>query len=320
MEIIHKDIYEWQEPVLTEKYAYELLKEVPLKSSATYLAVAWSTLIDKLEFGSDEDKKNAKRHILELRNLKLTNAFTACQHDRFHLILPTLKEIGVSLLFASHMVKGEGYTTKDFYLKGALDYIEIDTIFLAPVFTGIPHEHKDILYSFVGSCGSKHISDIRDKIFEDAHPPNAIVIRRKGWQFDMDVYQQQTLGIPTSSVQRYINSEKGKFYQQTLTRSRFSLCPSGTGPSSIRFLESLGSGAIPVILADTMMLPKINGINWNDCIVRIPEKHYGNLRQTLSDIPLEQEEVMRLKGLEAHKLCTGKNFIKNIRDYFNGRP
>ena len=182
MKIVYKNIYEWQKPVLTEKYAYDLLKESPLKSEVTYLAVAWSTLIDKLDFGSPEAKVDARNHLQNLKQLNLTNAFTVCQHDRFHLILPTLKKAGVGLLFASHMVEGKGRTTAGFSFPPTktkpykINGIEIDTILLAPVFTGEPNKHKDILYSFVGSCGTKHISDIREKIFEDNHETNAVFI------------------------------------------------------------------------------------------------------------------------------------------------
>ena len=145
MEIIYKNIYEWQKPVLTEKLSYELLRDDPLKCKATYLAVPWSTLIDKLDYGSPADKRSAELEIKKLEELKLHNAFTVCQHDRFHLIIPTLKKIGVNVLFASHMVSQSGYTTKDFFLetKGyphKFEGVKIDTIFLAPVFTGKPNK------------------------------------------------------------------------------------------------------------------------------------------------------------------------------------
>ena len=325
MDIIHQDIYEWQKPVLTEKNTYDLLKENPLKADVTYVAVAWSTLIDKLDFGTKVDKQKATRYIQELEELRVKNGFTVCQHDRFHTILPTLKKIGIKTLFASHMVAKSGYTTKEFYYNSEgtasrIDGITIGTIFLAPVFTGKPNQTKDVLYSFIGSYGKKHISNIREKIFKDDHKTNAIIIERKGWQFDADVYGDQILGSPTSAVQKYINEQKSKFYEKILTRSRFSLCPSGTGPTSIRFLESLGSGAIPVILADTMMFPTIKGVNWDECTVKIPEKDYYQLPQILARITPQQEETMRQQGLEAYKLCTGKNFIRNIREYFDGGP
>jgi hypothetical protein len=322
MNLIHEELYPWQTPVLTEKTAYELLKQDPLRQNQTYVAVAWSSLIDKLDFGSEADKAKASKDLAKLQKIKVNNGFTVCQHDRFHLILPTLEKMGIKTLFASHMVASSGHTTREFYYDAQgnpsqLNNIVVDTIFLAPVFVGSATKHKDVLYSFIGSYGKKHISKIREKIFQDTHSAQSIIIERKGWQFDADVYGDQVTNNPTSGVQKYVNREKALFYEQALTRSRFSLCPSGTGPTSIRFLESLGSGAIPVILADTMMLPKIKQINWNDCTVKIPEKDYYQLRHILSAITPEQEEIMRQKGLEAYKLCTGKNFIKNIREYYD---
>ena len=57
-------------------------------------------------------------------------------------------------------------------------------------------------------------------------------------------------------------------------------------PAIIRLLEALASGAIPVILSDAMMLPTLSGVNWEDCCVKIAEKDYNTLRDTLSNITL----------------------------------
>ena len=45
-----------------------------------------------------------------------------------------------------------------------------------------------------------------------------------------------------------------------LLNSKYTLCPSGSGPNSIRLWESLACGSIPIILSDTLDLPshKIN--------------------------------------------------------------
>ena len=324
MQIIYKNICEWQKPVLTEQWAYELFRDCPLDNDCVYLAVPWSTLIDKLDFGTKEDKCFVEAEQRKLEEIKLENAFTVCQHDRFHLILPTLKKMGVNLLFASHMVDGGGLTTKDYSIPTQIqkpyivDGVQVETIFLYPVNVGEAGADKDISYSFIGSYGDKHISNIREKIFNDSHGKDAVVIQRKGWQFELDVYQEQILNNPASTVQKYINNEKSEFYKQILSRSRFSLCPSGTGPASIRFLESLGSGAIPVILADTMMLPKAKGINWEDCTIKIKEKNYNKLREILQTITPEEEERLRVGGLKAYEKCSGENFVQNIRDYYEG--
>ena len=67
-----------------------------------------------------------------------------------------------------------------------------------------------------------------------------------------------------------------------------------------------------------MMLPTIKEINWDDCTIKISEKNYNNLREILSKITPEKEKQIREKGLQAYKLCTGNNFIRNIRQYYEG--
>jgi hypothetical protein len=324
VQLVHEDFLDWQRPVLTEQKAHELLGAHPLSSNVTFFSFAWATFIDQAEWGLVEDKKKLLNKLDVLtKNYKFDDAFTVCQHDRFHIILPLLKSLGIKTLFASHMVEGDGLTTAKYFhqhdpnLPNTIDGIKIEPIFLWPVNIGEANKEKDLLYSFIGSHNDQYVSDIRRKIFQDKHPRNAIVIERKGWQFDVDVYQKQVKKQKASRVQEYLNKEKSKFYKEALTRSRFSLCPSGSGPNSIRFLESLGSGAIPVILADNMMFPEINGINWDDCIIKVPEKDYNKLRKTLSLISANQEDELRQKGLEVYKKCSGENFVQNIREHYN---
>jgi len=73
--------------------------------------------------------------------------------------------------------------------------------------------------------------------------------------------------------------------------SRYSLCPSGSGPNSIRFWESLAVGSIPVLLADTLDLPKC--FEWYKAIIRLPEKDLKLLPGILKNISHAEETEMR---------------------------
>ena len=73
--------------------------------------------------------------------------------------------------------------------------------------------------------------------------------------------------------------------------SRYSLCPSGSGPNSIRFWESLAYGSIPILLADTLELPKHE--LWEKAIIRIPEKDLETIPSILEKITSEEETEMR---------------------------
>ena len=84
-------------------------------------------------------------------------------------------------------------------------------------------------------------------------------------------------------------------YNKTLLQSRFSLCPSGTGPNSIRFWESLAVGAIPVLMSNSLELPQ-NEL-WNDAIVIVSEDNIELLEEKLLSITLEREKELRKNGI-----------------------
>ena len=97
-------------------------------------------------------------------------------------------------------------------------------------------------------------------------------------------------------------------YNQLLLNSRYSLCPSGSGPNSIRFWESLAVGSIPVLLADTLELPAHE--LWDETIIRIPENKLEELPNILSNISDEKENKMRKNCLKLYE------YYKN--NYNNG--
>ena len=94
--------------------------------------------------------------------------------------------------------------------------------------------------------------------------------------------------------------EKNTFqYELYLIDSKFSLCPSGSGPNSIRFWESLAYGSIPVLLADTLELPKHE--LWEDAIIKVEEKNLEMVPDILSKISPEKEKEMRKNCLKIYK-------------------
>ena len=102
---------------------------------------------------------------------------------------------------------------------------------------------------------------------------------------------------------------KTNTYNLILLNSRYSLCPSGSGPNSIRFWESLAIGSIPILLADTLDLPKINKNNlnydWKDAIIFLQENQLENINEILNKISIEEEFKMRFKCIEIY------NYFKN---------
>ena len=92
---------------------------------------------------------------------------------------------------------------------------------------------------------------------------------------------------------------KTKYYNELLIKSRYTLCPSGSGPNSIRFWECLGSGSIPVLLADTLELPEHE--LWNDAIIFLKENKVNTLPELIKKISKEKEYIMRTNCLKIYQ-------------------
>ena len=113
------------------------------------------------------------------------------------------------------------------------------------------------LYSFVGLA--KHPGyrkPVRHWIAELPPRPDACVLTRSEWHYEQAVYREQIYGLPGEETIRSRREEEAAAYRAILADSVFSLCPTGTGPNSIRLWESLGYGSIPVILSDALQFPR----------------------------------------------------------------
>jgi hypothetical protein len=51
-------------------------------------------------------------------------------------------------------------------------------------------------------------------------------------------------------------------YLEVLKNTKISLCPRGTGPSTIRIWDSLAVGSIPLIISDGLKMPLSNVVDW----------------------------------------------------------
>lgn len=92
-----------------------------------------------------------------------------------------------------------------------------------------------------------------------------------------------------------------KDYLDTIRASRFSLCPRGRGPSSIRLFESMQLGVAPVIISDNWLPPSF--IDWESCSLIVKENDIKDLRKILEERLDESEEL-------------GKNAQHIFKEYF----
>ena len=238
----------WQYPVITEKKFYEQNCEHP-----NYVGLPWATILDK--------KMDLTKMYIVLKDCININDshFTCCQHIKFRELISLFKKINIKVLFSPHKVKEEDY----------IDGIEIKPCPLYAVNVEDDERNQNLknkdfmnrerkyLYSFQGAYMTHYLTPIRKHIFY-LHSRNKddVFIQNIGkWHFDEIVYTENQ-----NSEQKKSLSDKHKsnntIYNELLLDSIFTLCPSGAGPNSIRLWESLAVGSIPVLLSDTLDLPK----------------------------------------------------------------
>lgn len=244
----------WQYPAITEEHAFRRLEAMGgLSEGLVYVAYPWATLIDHLQ---------AKGAEAELQ-MELFEAFcaglpdgctrvTVCQHVLLRHFLYLFRQAGIDHVFWSHTSEAdqEAKTPR-------LHPFPLYPVQLPDRLTPGANVKRDHLYSFIGARPDHHyLTDVRTWILDQfGGRPEGIVRGRDAWHYSKIVYRRQIAQVPDGKGGGPIDEAASREFQEALSRSVFALCPSGSGPNSIRLWEALGAGAIPVILSDDLVLP-----------------------------------------------------------------
>jgi hypothetical protein len=102
-----------------------------------------------------------------------------------------------------------------------------------------PWDDREFDYSFMGDFGSHPTRGRLASLFKDH--PQSIFINTSTWHFH------------TSKETQKLNKKK---YIELLGNTRHSLCPRGTGPSTIRMWEAMAMGSCPIIFSDGLKIPE----------------------------------------------------------------
>jgi hypothetical protein len=271
---------------------YSCFQQLKNEENINYIAIPWTQILNSnwLDF---PNKKPMQYYINEISklNIEQENNFTICQHDDYMMLIDVFKHLRISTVFSPLHDKN----------NIATDGINIIPIAFTCSFIFDNLRNKDIPISFVGTYTSH---PIRSRMSNRINNKN--IIYRDSYHIDSNSF----------SVENYRQKEE-KEYQDILERSRFSLCPRGSSPSSVRFWESLSAGAIPILISDNWVLPDWD---WGNTILSIPEDDFENLSYNelidiIDKIPQEKEASMRVNCLKAYQefnQCNFKNYIKKI--------
>lgn len=292
----------WQYPVITEKTFYE-----QNKSKETFLGFPWATIIDK-----HYDLKMIMRLLKPYIKVN-SKYYTCCQHILFKKLWPLFKDLQINVVFSSHKTIHENIVNNITLKPCPLYAVNVEDHTRNFIFQNIDYytTERPYLYSFQGAYDPKwYISDIRKQIYEMTHPKNCIVKSTEQWHFEKVVYTTFQ-NVHTQLNETKEDTIRTSLYNSMLIKSRYSLCPSGSGPNSIRFWESLAVGSIPILLADTLDLPE--HVLWNDAILRIKESELYNLPTILSNITVEEEDIKRKNCIQIYNHF--KNNFANESEY-----
>jgi hypothetical protein len=290
-------IYSYFEDIFPyDKFPVEYLCFQQLKDEQdiNYIAIPWTQILNSnwLEFPNRKSMQCYIDQIAKL-NIQQKNNFTICQHDDYMRLIDVFKHLNINTVFSPLHDKNNIIT------KG----IDIIPIAFTCSFDFDNTKNKDIDISFVGTYTSH---SIRHRMLNRINGDN--IIYRDSYHIDSNSF----------SIENYRQKEENE-YQDILERSRFSLCPRGSSPSSVRFWESLAAGAIPILISDNWVLPDWD---WDNTIIVISEDNfdnlsYGDIVNMIDKIPQDKEKIMRKNCLNAYKEFNQNNFKNYIKKLIN---
>lgn len=123
-----------------------------------------------------------------------------------------------------------------------------------------------------------------------------------------DIFVEDSSAFRLWAPESEEKQERQKYYYDKLLRSKFSLCPRGSGTNSIRIFESMQLGIAPVIISDEWIFPK--GPRWNEFSIVIKAKHVRNLAKIVQSYEENYEQMGRLA-----RKAFDEYFAKGV--YFN---
>lgn len=318
---------DWQFPAITEKHAFERMAAQPTRIPADtlYVAYPWATLIDKLQTNAVDRDVHLARFEQFCSYLGAGKSkITVCQHIHARRYWHLFQRAGITDVFWSHATPTD--------VEAANNH-ESDVRFrpfpLYPVQVpeGIPEaeaESRPCLFSFVGARANEYyLTPTRNWILDLLGEDNrGVVTGRDTWHYQEVVYDQQVhrrrSNVPAEQL---VNKSQAKEFVELLKDSVFSLCPSGTGPNSIRLWESIGAGAIPVVLSDNWMPPG-NSKLWEMGVVYCEERRESirSLPDKLAELAADPSELAAKRhALRQLWLLYGpKNFVADVHEHLLG--
>lgn len=288
-----------------------------LDGNVMYLGFPWATLFDLLNKSHPRAENllaNLDAIATEIRKANLSAVATVCQHIHLVKYAAVLSAAGVTDVFWSHATK-DAATLPD-NVKLSLHPFPLYPVHISQSATA--GHARSVLYSFVGAIkNSCYLTEVRRWIWRHLRKdPRGCVVARDMWHYHGEVYEGQIRGRRFFGVKKQLKKEQE--FRDLLATSVFVLCPSGSGPNTIRLWEAFASGAIPVIISDSY-LPPGAWEEWADAVVFCKESLEAVIAlparlEALAANPAKIAKMREMGTALAHKFGP-ENFGASIRDW-----
>ena len=308
---------DWQEPAITERRAFEMVRAARLDAEdTTYFAFPWATLIDRITSRhADEGPLLERLAQLARSRRRVGRVITVCQHVRMMEFRHLFDQLRITDVFWSHAMRGRPRWGGNRSMR--IHPFPLYPVQAPAVQTFRDDERRPLLFNFVGAVeNSWYLTDVRRWIVDalSGHP-RGLIVPREAWHYQRAVYEHQIKGVVAEGAALTDAAAEAEF-ATALKQSTFTLCPSGSGPNSIRLWESIGHGSIPVILSDTLALPGPAQL-WREAAVLCEETEEAvrGLPALLQEIEADPAQLRtRRRALRQLWLLYGPlNFIHDIR-------
>lgn len=263
------DINFWQYPCATEKQAFEnhlSLKagdhiDITTRLVHLYIPLPWATYVDKKLF-PESYLLRLKSLIQQYKEIAETNGFkllvhSVCQHIHWVRMLEKAEWLGITDFYLSHKDSKSDVIQKEVGTNLRLHGWSLIAVnYEAPErnegMERKPIAERNLLASFIGAHMKHYRDESRIKIFEAAKAcgsDDIFVDLGNEWHFNKVVYEEQVLNKEIESHHIDEHHKRTFRYNAILSDSKFSLCPEGAGPNTLRFWESIAVGSIPVLFS-----------------------------------------------------------------------
>lgn len=304
--------YFFQYPVITEKHCISM----QTREDEIFLHMPWATIIDRRVAMQSFYAKLRQAIAKAKQKFPNKTLATAVQHISFMNLMPLLMELGVERVYAAHKRRGQdsvairanGVNRHTISLFGMPLYpVNVWDKQRSTGITEIPYEKRKYMFSFVGAAKHNDLHPIRFKFLSKEwssiqSSSEYLLSSTKDWHFEKIVYGHQVMRKSLSSAEKSKEHQQTEKYNQVLSDSKFSLCPIGSGPNTIRLWESICIGAVPIIVANEFNMQDYlpSDIKASELSIELAYSHkaLGNANSLIEYLKTIDGEKMSKKCLE----------------------